>query len=199
MSQRNMEYNRQDRTWLPSTNMEGRSDIRLEMPPEPEPSRFSDWSSMGSLPARTSPQSTLDRRTEQSKNTQNQLNVPAAVETRTERIRTHPSEEVDISPQTDPPRGDQNIPTIVEPASLNIAVVTQRNDVESNEENMNNIPSPQVSGDVRPTLHVNDLLLSSDAPWESSNIYNLSQESQIRTQDIDIRGISSIHSVEKRE
>ena len=32
MPQRNMEYNRQDRAWLPSTNMEGRSDIRLEMP-----------------------------------------------------------------------------------------------------------------------------------------------------------------------
>ena len=33
----------------------------LEMPPDPEPSRFSDWSSMGSLPTRTSPQSTPDR------------------------------------------------------------------------------------------------------------------------------------------
>ena len=36
MSQRNMEYNRQDRTWLPSTNLERRSDIKLEMPPELE-------------------------------------------------------------------------------------------------------------------------------------------------------------------
>ena len=197
MSQRNMEYNRQDRTWLPSTNMEGRSDIRLEMPPEPEPSRFSDWSSVGSLPARTSPQSTPDRRAEQSKNTQNQLNAPSAVETRTERVRTHPSEEVDISPQTDQPREDQNIPTIVEPVPLNIAVGTQRNNVESNEENVNDIPSPQVSRGVRPTLHVNDLPLSRDVPWESSNIYNLSRDSQIRTQDIDIRGISSIHPVER--
>ena len=62
---------------------------------------------------------------------------------------------------------------------------------------MNNIPSPQVSRGVRPTLHVNDLLLSRDVPRESSNIYNLSRDSQIRTQDIDIRGISSIHSVER--
>ena len=61
VSQRSMEYNRQDRTWLPTTNLEGRSNIRPELPPEPELSRFSDWSSMGSLPARTSPQSTLDR------------------------------------------------------------------------------------------------------------------------------------------
>ena len=151
MSQRNMEYNRQDRTWLPSTNLEGRNDIRLEMPSEPEPSRFSDWSSLGSLPTRISPQSTPDRQAEQSKNTQNQLNVPSAVETRTERVRTHPSEEVGISPQTDQPREDQNIPAVVEPASLNIEVGTQRNDVESNEENVNNIPSSQVSRSVRST------------------------------------------------
>ena len=197
VSQRNIEYNRQDRTWLPSASMEGRSDIRLEMPPEPESSRFSDWSSVGSLPTRTSPQSTPDRRAEQSENIQNQLNTPAAVETRTERVGTHPSEEVDISPQTDQPREDQNIPTVVEPAPLNISVGTQRNSVESNEENVNNVPTPQVSRGVRPTLHVNDLPLSRDVPWESNNIYNHSRDSQIRTQDIDIRGISSIHPVER--
>ena len=122
MSQRNMEYNRQDRTWLPSTNVEGNSNIRLEMPPDPEPSRFSDWSSLGSLPARTSPHSTPDRRAEQSKNTQNQLNAPSAVETRTKGVRISPSEELDISPQTDQPREDQNVPAVVEPASLNIEV-----------------------------------------------------------------------------
>ena len=60
MLQRNMEYNRQDRNWLTSTNVVGRSDIRPEMPPDPEPSRFSDWSSFGSLPARTSPHSAPD-------------------------------------------------------------------------------------------------------------------------------------------
>ena len=86
MSQRNMEYNRQDRTWLPSTNLEGRSDIRPEMPPDPGPSRFLDCSSLGSLPTRTTRQSTPDRQAEQSKNTQNQLNAPSAVETRTERV-----------------------------------------------------------------------------------------------------------------
>ena len=158
MSQRNMEYNRQDRTWLPSTNVEGRNDIRPEMPPDPEPSRFSDWSSLGSLPTRTSPQSTPDRQAEQSKNTQNQLNAPSAVETRTERVRKSPSEEVDLSPWTDQPREDQNIPAVVEPASLNIEVGTQRNDIESNDENVNNIPPSQVSRSVRPSLHVDDLL-----------------------------------------
>ena len=115
-----------------------------------------------------------------------------------ERVRTSPSEEVNISPQTDQPREDQNIPAVVEPASLNIEVRTQRNDVESNEENVNNRPPSQVSRSVRPTLHVDDLLLlSRGVPQESSNIYNSSRDSQIRTQDIDIRGISSIHPVER--
>ena len=63
--------------------------------------------------------------------------MPSAVETRTERVRTSPAEGVDISPQTDQPREDQNILAVVEPASLNIEVGTQRNDVESNEENVN--------------------------------------------------------------
>ena len=123
--------------------------------------------------------------------------MPSAVETRTERVRTCPSEEVDIPPRTDQPREDQNIPAVVEPASLNIAIGTQRNDVESNEENMNNISSSQVSRSVRSMLHVDDLPLSRDIPWESSNMYNPSRDSQIRTQDIDIRGISSIHPVER--
>ena len=120
------------------------------------------------------------------------------METRTERVRTSPSEEVDISPQIDQPKEVQNIPAVVEPASLNIEVGTQRNDVESNEENVNNIPSSQVSRSVRPTLHVDDLLLCRDVPRESCNMYNPSRDSQIRTQDIDIRGISSIHPMERR-
>ena len=42
------------------------------------------------------------------------------METRTERVRTSPSEEVGISPQMDQPREDQNGPVVVEPAPLNI-------------------------------------------------------------------------------
>ena len=125
------------------------------------------------------------------------MNAPSAVETRTERVRTSPSEEVDISPQTDQPREDQSVSAVVEPAPLNIEIGTQGNDVESNEENVNNIPPSQVSRSVRPSLHVDDLLLSRNVPQESSNIYNPSRDSQIRTQDIDIRGISSIHPMER--
>ena len=84
--QRNGEYYRQDRSGFTSTHDEGRRDIRLEMPPEPEPSRFSDWSSLGSPPTRTSPHSVPDVQAEQIDNVQNQLNVSTAGETRQERV-----------------------------------------------------------------------------------------------------------------
>ena len=123
-----------------------------------------DWSSLGTLPVRTSLHSTPDRQAEQNENTQNQLNVPSAVEMRTERARTSPSEEVDISPQTDQPGEDQNMHAVVESAPLNIEIGTQRTDVESNGENVNNIPPSQVSRSVRPSLDAHDLLLSRNVP-----------------------------------
>ena len=162
MLQRTFEYNRQDRNWLTSTHVEGRSDIRhdSQMPPDPVPSRFSDWSSLGSPRARTSPHSSPDIRVEQNENIQNQLSVPSAVVTRPERVRTSSPEEVDISPQMDQQREDQSVPAVVELAPLNTEVRIPRNDVESNEESEDNIPPPQVSGSVRPSLNVDDLILS---------------------------------------
>ena len=105
--QRTVEYNRQDRNWLTSTHVEGRiaiSGMIHKCPPNPVPSRFSDWSSLGSPCARTSPHSSLDIRVEQNENIQNRLSGPSAVETRPERVRTSSPEEVDISPQTDQQR-----------------------------------------------------------------------------------------------
>ena len=61
--------------------------------------------------------------------------MPSAVVTRPERVRTGLPEEVDISPQMEQQREDQNVPAVVEPAPLNIEVRMQRNDVESNDEN----------------------------------------------------------------
>ena len=165
-----MEYYRQDRNGFTSTHDEGRRDIRLEMPPEPGPSRFSVWSSLGLPPARTSPHSALDVKTEQIDNVQNQLNVSTTVETRPERVETSNSEGVNISPQTEQPREDQDIPAIVRPAPLNIEVGTQRNDIESNEENVNNVPPSQTR---RPSLHADDVLLIRDVPWESSTCDDL--------------------------
>ena len=166
------------------------------MPPEPGPSRFSDWSSLGLPPARTSPHSVPDVQVQQMDNVQNQLNVLTIGERRTERVETSNSEGINLSPQTEQPREDQSNPTIVRPAPLNIEVGTQRNDIESNEENANNV-QPSQSRSVRPSLHAADVLLSRDVPQESSTRDDLSRDSQIRTQDINIRRISSICPVDR--
>ena len=86
---------------------------------------------------------------------------------------------------------------MVEPALLNIEVGMQRNNVESNEESENNIPPPKVSRSVRPSLNVDDLMLNRNVPRESSNISDPSRGSHVRTQDINIREISSIPPAER--
>ena len=70
MFQRILENNQQDRDWVTSAHVEGRSDIRQEsqMPPDPLPSRFLDWSSLGSPRPRTSPHSAPDIEVEQNEN-----------------------------------------------------------------------------------------------------------------------------------
>ena len=97
--------NGQYRSGFASTHDEGRRDIRLEMPPEPEPSRFSDWSSFGISTPQEHPLTVcLVYKTEQSDNIQNQLNVSTTGEIRTERVEMSNSEEVDISPHTEQSR-----------------------------------------------------------------------------------------------
>ena len=123
MLQRTFAYHRQDRNWLATTHVEGRSDIRQEsqMPPDPLPSSFSDWSSLGSPRARTSPHSAPDIRVEQNENIQNPSNVSFAVVTRQEEVRTSSPEEVHVSPQTDQPREEPSVPAIeVAPALLHM-------------------------------------------------------------------------------
>ena len=137
-----------------------------------------------------------DVQVEQIKNVQNQLNVSTAGEARPERVERSNSEGVNISLQTDLPRENQSIPTIARPAPLNIEVGTQRNDIESNEENANHIP-PSQTRSVRPSLHADDVLLVRDVPQESNTHDDPFRDSQIRTQNIKIRGISSILPVDR--
>ena len=77
-------------------HVEGRNDTQQEsqLPPTPLPSRFSDWSSLGSPHARTIPHSTPDRGIEQNVNIPNQLNVQSGTVSRHETIRTNSPEEV---------------------------------------------------------------------------------------------------------
>ena len=148
--------NGQYRSGLALTHEERRRDIRLEMPPEPEPSRFSDWSSLGSPPTRTSPHNVPGIQMEPSDNSKNQLNVSNTGETRLERVEIGNSEGVTISPQTEQLRENQDIPARL--ASLNLGTRTQRNDLESNEENVNNIPPLQIRS-ARLSLHADDVML----------------------------------------
>ena len=82
------------------THVEGRNNTRQEsqMPPTPLPSRFSDWSSLGSPHIRTSPHSVQVREVEQNVNIPNQLNVQSGTVPRQETIRASSPEEVIILP-----------------------------------------------------------------------------------------------------
>ena len=78
----------------------------MELPPEPEPARFTDWSSISSPPA-TFPHGMPGILTEPSENVQNQLNVPATGTTRSERIDVGDVDRVTVASQTEPRREDQ--------------------------------------------------------------------------------------------
>ena len=108
-------------------------------------------------------------------------------EIRQERIEVSNSKGVTISPQTDQLRENQNIH--VRPALL---PRTQRNDLESNEENVNIILPMQIRS-ARSSLHADDVVLMRNVPRGSSTNDDLSRSSQIRSHDINIEGISSIH------
>ena len=156
----------------------------MELPPEPRPSRHSDWSSTASPPARTSPHSAHDVQP-----AQNQLNVPPAETTRSERIDVDNAERVTIASQTEPIREGQDIH--VRPAAEIIETRNQRNDLESREgENIHDIQPIQIRS-AGSSLHTDDMALARSAPQESS----VRDDSHIRIQDVNIEGISSIHPV----
>ena len=170
--------NGQDRNGFPPTS--GR-DIRLEMPREPEPSRFLDWSSIASLPARTSPHGVQP--------TQNQLNVPAAIGTRQERDEVGISEGVAIVPQTDVLREDQGIH--IRPTVLNIDTRAQNNVLEPEEEIVDIIPPTPVRS-ARSSPHTEDVMTS--APQGSSTNDDRPRCSQLSSHTIE--GMSSICPVD---
>ena len=70
MFQRISENNRPEGDWLIPTHVEERNNTQQEsqLPPTPVPSRFSDWSSLGSPRTRTIRHSAPDRGVEQNVN-----------------------------------------------------------------------------------------------------------------------------------
>ena len=124
----------------------------MELPPELEPSRYSDWSSIASPPARTSPHSAPDIRP-----AQNQLNVLATSEARQERNEVGNSEGATNAPQTDMLRENQDIPA--RPTLVNINTRTQSNNLEPNKESVDIIP-PALIRSARSSLHTEDVITS---------------------------------------
>ena len=119
------------------------------MPPAPLPLRFSDWSSLGSPHARTSPYSVSNREVEQNVNIPNQLNVQSGTVPREENIRANSQEEVIVPPQISQQSEEQNVQMIeMEPNPLNIEVRTQRDGIGTDRES--NVPITQPSGNVIP-------------------------------------------------
>ena len=173
--------NDQDRNGFPPS---ARRDIRLELPPEPEPARVTDWSSISSLPA-TFTHGTPGVPTEPSESVQNQLNAPTASGTRQEREVINISEGVAIIPQQDVLREDPNMNT--RPAVINIDTGAQSNVLEPDEEIVDIIP-PTPVGSVSSSPPVDDVVTS--APQGLSTNDDHPRCSQLRMHTIE--GMSSI-------
>ena len=129
---------------------------------------------------------------------QNQLSAPSAEVTRPERVRPSSSEEANISSQMDQRREELSVPaTGIEPAPLNMEVRTQRNDVEINEEIEDDVSPPQVSGSVRPSLNVDDLVPSQNVHQQTGNISDTSRGSHVRSQNVNVQHILGISPGER--
>ena len=126
----NDQCDRQDENWFIPTCMEGRNDIRQEpqgIPPAPSPSRFTDWSSLGSPHARTSPHGASNREIEPGASQPDQWTTQSgSVPNREEAVRDHSQEEVIIPPRISQQSEEQSAKRIeMEPNPLNIEVRTQ--------------------------------------------------------------------------
>ena len=126
----------------------------MELPPEPEPARFTDWSSISS-PLATFPHGTPGILTEPSENMPNQLNVPDAETTRSERIDVGNVDRTTMASQTESMREDRE--TQARPV-IPIDTGPQSNNLEQNEENVDIIPPVPIRS-ARLSLHTYDVVL----------------------------------------
>ena len=192
MFQRTVENSRQERDWLTPTHVEERNDTQQEswLPSTPLPSRFSDWSSLGSPHARTISHSVPDRGVEPNVNIPNPLSVQSGTVPRHEA-----PEEVVIPPPSNQQVGEQSVHvTEMEPNLLSIEVRMQRDDMGTDREN--NIPINLVSDNGMPSLSVGDLTPSPNVSTELENNSDIPRGSHVRTQDINLQEISSIPPME---
>ena len=160
----------------------------MELPPEPEPARFTDWSSIASPPA-TFPHGMPGISTEPTDSMQNQVNVPVAIGTRQEGEVVNIAEGVAIVPQQDVLREDLNIHT--RPAAINIDTRAQINVLEPEEEMVDIIP-PIAVGTASSSPHIDDVVTS--APQGSSTNDDHPRCFQLGSHTIE--GMSSIRPVD---
>ena len=164
--------------------MEGRDDMRQEsqMPPDPLPSRFSDWSSLGSPHTRTSPHGVPDREVEQNGNIPNQLSVQSGTVPRQETIRAGSQEEVIIPPQRNQQVEEQNVLVMeMEPNPLNIEVIAQRDGRGTDREST--VPTTQPSGNVVLPIGIGESTPGPNVNMESENNTSTSRGSHVRIQE----------------
>ena len=129
---------RQNEDWSMPASREGRNDMRPEpqgLPPTPSPSegRFTDWRSLGSLHARTSPHDTPNRGVEPSANQPDQQATQSgSVPTREEVARDHSQEEVIIPPRICQQPDEQSAQMIdMGTNTLNIEARSQRDGIRT--------------------------------------------------------------------
>ena len=147
------------------------------------PSRFSDWSSLGSPHARTSPHSVPDREVEQNVNIPNQLNVWSGTAPRQDTIRANSQEEVIIPPQINQQVEEQNVQMIeMEPIPLNIDVRTQRDGIGTDRES--NVQITQPPGNVISSIGLGESTPIPNVNTESENNSDTSRGSHVRTQEL---------------
>ena len=198
MFQRTFENDRQDGNWSIPTHVEGRNDTRQEswVPLPPLPSRFSDWSSLGSPHARASPHSISNREVEQNVNIPNQLNVQSGTAPREETIRANSQEEVIVPPQISQQSEEQNIQMIeMEPNPLNIEVRTQRDGTGTDKES--NVPIIQPSGNVIPPTDLGESMPILNVSTGSENNFETLRDSHLRSQGHSLQEIPVITPVDR--
>ena len=164
--------------------------------PAPLPSRFSDWSSLGSPHARTSPHSISNREVEQNVNIPNQLNVQSGTAPREETIRADSQEEVIVSPQISQQSEEHNVQMIeMEPNPLNIEVRTQRDGIGTDRES--NVPIIQPSGNVIPPTGLGEPMLIPNVSTGSENNFETLRDSHLRSQEQGLQEILVIPPVDR--
>ena len=178
--------------------MDGRYETRQESqePPAPLPSRFTDWSSLGSPHTRTSPHGISNGEMEQNVSQPNQLIVQSGTVPREETTRANSQEEVIIPPQISQQSEEQNAQMIeMEPNPLNIDVRTQRDGIGTDRES--NVQITQPSGNVIPSIGLGESTPIPNVNTESENNSDTLRGSHVRTQELGLQEILVIPPVDR--